>query len=459
MTPPFVKKFDFRGVYQKDITDQDGYYLGLAVQKVLPMKRILIGWDTRKASKQLAFNFIQAFQGTEVEINYIDICPIDFVTAGANAFEFDFSVMFTGSHNPWDWTGLLMHTKDGASVEGELVTQIVAAYEEVKKKPYVAPNVNLADHINFQPMVESTYVDKIHQLMTLEEIKPLKVAVDIGDGSGSKALAILERILPEVTFTRINDRNLYDVKTPHVADPSNLENMQQLIEVVKEGGFDCGFAFDSDADRVLGIDEKGNYINGSLIGSAMIDNNDSLNMSFHNFGYAVECGSSMHNTALNYDQVETLPVPVGRSIMRRLIREETVDLAVENVGHFYNKFFFQTDSGAFSLLQVLYWISKHGPLSTLTQKHPDGQRTQFTKPKEADDDHAIETLASAITDQFKELSLKKIMVDGIRYEFYDHDQLVSWFAIRDSGYEPIKKYYFGSLEENAFKFLSAKILK
>lgn len=459
MLPPFVKKFDFRGVYGKDITDQDAFYLGLAIQSSLHLKRILVGWDTRASSKELARNFIQAFANTAIEISYIDVCPIDFITAGANAFEFDFSVMFTGSHNPWDWTGLLMHTQGGASVEGELVTKIVEEYEKARHKPYVAPQVDLANFINFQPMVENIYADKIHSLITLEDIKPLKVVVDIGDGSGYKAIDILERILPHVTFTRLNDRRKYDARTPHTADPSNIENMQQLMEAVKKGNFDCGFAFDSDADRALGVDEKGNYVNGSLIGSAMMDNNETLNLSFRNFGYAVECGPSMYNTALTFEGVQAIPVPVGRSIMRRLVREEKVDLAVENVGHFYNKFFFMTDSGAFSLVQILYWISMHGALSTLATKHPDGQRTQFSLPKEPDSGEALEKLSQTINQKFTDREQRKIDVDGIRYEFYQGKTLTTWYAMRPSGYEPIEKYYFGSLDEKDYAYLQEKIQK
>lgn len=459
MLPPFVKKFDFRGVYDKDIVDKDAFYLGLAIQKVLPLKRILIGWDTRASSKALALNFMQAFQDTDSELNYIDVCSIDFITAGANAFEFDFSVMFTGSHNPWDWTGLLMHTAGGASVEGDLVNKIVEEYGKALNTPYVEPQITLSDYINFQPMVENIYAQKIEELITLEEIKPLKVLVDLGDGSGFKALDILERLLPQVSFKRLNDRKKYDADTPHTADPSNIENMQQLMDEVKEGNYDCGFAFDSDADRVLGVDEKGNYINGSLIGSAMMDNNEALHLSFRKFGYAVECGPSMYNTALKMDEVQAIPVPVGRSIMRRLIREDEVDLAVENVGHFYNKFFFQTDSGAFSLVQVLFWMSTHGPLSTLAKEHPDGKRTQFTLPKEGKQESGLEKLSHDINQKFADRVLKKIDVDGIRYEFYTGNDLTTWYAIRPSGYEPIEKYYFGSLNEEDYQFLHEKIHK
>ena len=119
---------------------------------------------------------------------------------------------------------------------------------------------------------------------------------------------------------------------------------------------------------------------------------------------------------------------------------------------------FQTDSGAFSLIQVLFWISTHGPLSTLATKHPDGQRTQFILPKEADET-SLEKLSHEINQKFVDRAQKKIDVDGIRYEFYNGEKLMTWYAVRASGYEPIEKYYFGSLNDDDYEFLRTKIRK
>lgn len=461
MQPAFVKKFDFRGIYNKDIFDKDAYYLGLAIAQTIPLKKVLVGWDTRVSSKQLAMRFIQALQDKGIEICYLDTCPIDFVTAGAYAFDFDFSVMFTGSHNTWEWSGLLMHTKDGVSVEGETVTQIIKNYNEVSKDSYKEKQVNLADHTNFLVRLQKVYKEKITSLIPLDTIKEMRVVVDLGDGSGSKSLDVLQKLLPQVTFERLNDRKLYNADSPHTADPSNIENMEQLMKKVRDERFDCGFAFDSDADRVLAVDETGNYINGSLIGSAMIDGLSKTQKNIKTFGYAVECGPAMSNTvsSLKKPDIKVIPVPVGRSILRRMIREGHVDVGVENVGHFYVKDFFMTDSGAFSIVLTLYWMSLFGPLSLLRQKHPDGQRTQFHLPQVVDQEAQLESLVKEINPYFKEYEQKKIDIDGIRYEFYKNGKLISWYAMRPSGYEKIEKYYFGSLDEKDYTYLQEKIKK
>lgn len=462
--PPFVKKFDFRGVYNTEIKNQDAFYLALAIKKIFPLKKVLVGWDTRVSSKNLAMNFIHGLENSDIEISYVETCPIDYVTCGAYAFDFDFSVMFTGSHNTWDWTGLLMHTQGGVSVEGKTVSSIVESYNQVLQEPYTAPAINLANFLNAQEKIEVVYQKKIQSLIPLEQIKKLNVIVDLGDGSGSKSLDLIERLLPQVEFTRLNDRKLYDAQSSHTADPSESKNMQQLMETMKKNGYDGGFAFDSDADRVLAVDETGAYINGSLIGSAIIEAFTHLAKHDNTYGYAVECGPAMYNAVVDIhkkmnSQISALPVPVGRSILRRMIRDDAVDVAVENVGHFYVKEFFMTDSAAFSLVIVLYWISIFGSLFSLRDKHPDGKRIQFSLPLAENQDTNIQKIIETITSHFAQKQIKKIEIDGIRYEILEADYLQSWFTVRQSGYEKINKYYFGSLNDDDYRFLQETIKK
>lgn len=456
MTPPFVKKFDFRGVYGKDIVDKDAYYLGKAVVEVLQPQKVLIGWDTRVSSRNLALRFMSALSEHKVDISYMDRCSIDFVTSGAQALDFDFSVMFTGSHNPWDWTGLLMHTKGGNSVQGAMVEKLVAAYVAASTAPYTDKQVDLSVcHDVFNHLAE-VLAGRIAKLIPLAQIPSLKVVVDVGDGSGTASLTVLERLLPQVQFVRLNDRKLYDANSSHTADPSNLANMQDLMGEMKKGGYDAGFAFDSDADRVLAVDEKGNYLNGSFYGSAIVDVFAKLGIADTAIGYAVDCGPALYNTVTATGKpFSIVPIPVGRSIIRGMVMEQTLDVGVENVGHFYIKDFFMTDSGAFSLVIILYWLTISAPLSTLSEKHQDGQRGQKFVEVSPVQEEAGKKLVEAITARFADREIKIITVDGIRYEIFNGAVLESWFAMRRSGYENIEKYFWGSIDATIFDELSA----
>lgn len=455
--PPFVKKFDFRGIYGKDIKDEDAFYVGLALLEVLSPKKILIGWDTRVSSKNLALHFIEACKDKNIEISYLDKVSIDYVTVGAVTFDFDLSIMFTGSHNTWEWSGLLIHTKGGISLAGETVSEIVRAYNNVKNTPYDFKEPDLSPFINFKSPVEKVYKEKLQTLIPLSEIKEMEVVVDLGDGSGSSSLTLLETLIPQVKIKRMCDRNLYDKDSVHIADPSEIKNMTDLVEVMKEGKYSAGFSFDSDADRVLAIDEAGGYINGSVLAGGLIECFASLGISSKRVGYAVECGPSLYNTVVDInktikDPIQMIPIPVGRSVVRNLIFTDKIDVGVENVGHFYVKDFFMTDSAIFIMCVTLYWMSQNGNLSSLSKKHPDGLRKQSTIPNN-DRKQTDEMIENNISSQFANNVTKKINVDGVRLEVFNGAYMSSWYTIRKSGYEPIEKIYYGSLDDETFSYL------
>lgn len=452
--PPFVKKFDFRGIYGEDLKDEDAFFLALALKNVYNPKKILLGWDTRTSSKTLALNFMQALVETDIEISYLDRVPIDFVTASARAFSFDLSIMFTGSHNPWNWTGLLMHKKGGGSIEGDIVNDIVAEYHNAKQASYKEPAIDLRYYQNFEQDIERVYKERLKKLLPLSEFLSQKVLVDLGDGP-TKALDILIELLPQVTFDKLNSRGIYDENTEHPADPAEVKNVEQARGEVIAKKYDCAFVFDSDGDRVLAVDEKGAYINGSTFASGILPMACALGMSTQNVGYAVECGPALYNTVVDVNKtavkkINIEPTPVGRSRVRSLLFDGSIDIGVENVGHFYIKDFFMTDSAVFAMALMLFWMTQNGSLSKLPKRHPDGERAQGSVPKN-DGDRAEENIEKEFTVSFS--NNKKITTDGIRLEDFKGEYMSSWCTMRHSGYEPIEKYYFGALDEEDYKSL------
>ena len=450
--PPFVKKFDFRGKYGQDLKDEDAFYLALALKNVFKPRKILLGWDTRASSKNLAFNFMQALKDTDIEISYLSLVSIDFVTASARAFTFDLSIMFTGSHNPWDWTGLLMHTKGGVSIEGEVVDRIITEYKIANEIPYVKPDIDLTHYENFEPDIERVYREKLKKLLPVNEFLPKKILVDLGDGP-TKALDILIQLLPQVTIDKLNNKGVYDENTPHIADPSEEKNVEQARSELLAQNYDCAFVFDSDGDRVLALDEHGNYINGSTLASGVVTVASALDISMQNVGYAVECGPSLYNTIIDINktaqkEINIKPIPVGRSRVRSLLFNGEIDIGVENVGHFYIKDFFMTDSAVFILATILYWMTLNGNLSKLQKRHPDGNRTQGSTSKN-DAENIEDIIKGEFESEFE--NSKEIYVDGIRLENFNGEYMQDWCTTRHSGYEPVEKYYFGSLNNQNYE--------
>ena len=93
--------------------------------------------------------------------------------------------------------------------------------------------------------------------------RPMKVAVDCGNGTGSLvAVQLLEAIGVEVTPLFCDS----DPTFPnHHPDPTVDANLEDLIRAVRDTPHDMGVAFDGDADRIGAIDENGDIVRGDML--------------------------------------------------------------------------------------------------------------------------------------------------------------------------------------------------
>ena len=57
----------------------------------------------------------------------------------------------------------------------------------------------------------------------------------------------------------------------HPADPSNKDNLKEIIKLFKEKKLDFGVAFDGDADRAVFIDDTGKVVSGSMMTTLIAD--------------------------------------------------------------------------------------------------------------------------------------------------------------------------------------------
>ena len=57
----------------------------------------------------------------------------------------------------------------------------------------------------------------------------------------------------------------------HPADPSDSENLVELVKLVQKNKYEFGVAFDGDADRAVFSDNQGNIISGSIMTAIISD--------------------------------------------------------------------------------------------------------------------------------------------------------------------------------------------
>src|SRR5262249_62047001 len=157
------------------------------------------------------------------------------------------AVAVTGSHNPPEYNGLKM-VLAGTTLAGEDVQNLRQRIASGK----LASGAGRHRRVDLR----EAYLKRITSDVRLA--RPMKIAVDCGNGAaGATAAELSRRLGCEVI-------ELYcqvDGRFPnHHPDPSHPENLQELIALVKKERAEIGIAFDGDGDRLGVGTAKGDII-------------------------------------------------------------------------------------------------------------------------------------------------------------------------------------------------------
>jgi phosphomannomutase len=269
--------------------------------------------------------------------------------------------MITASHNPARYNGIKL-CREGARPVG---ADTGLAELRVLAEQGVPPIEGAPGRITSRDLL-SAYAAHLKTLVDLSGIRPLKVAVDAGNGMAGHTVPKVFEGLP------IDLVPLYfelDGTFPnHEANPIDPKNLVDLQHAVVSSGADIGLAFDGDADRCFVVDERGEIVPPSVL-TALIAVRE----------LAKEPGATIiHNliTSRAVPEIVTehggVPVRtrVGHSFIKARMAETGAIFGGEHSGHFYFRDFWFADSGMLAALHVLAALgSQDGPLSPLLSEY------------------------------------------------------------------------------------------
>ncbi|MDD1676213.1 MAG: phosphopentomutase/phosphoglucosamine mutase [Methanomicrobiales archaeon] len=227
-------------------------FVELAVQVGSAMGRwgqsVVVGMDTRTTSPLLAQAVTAGCLANGVQVRSCGIAPTPSVAYASR--HADAGCMVTASHNPEEYNGLKLFNPDGSSF-----TQVQQAEmeEELRQK-------HAAD---WKGQEKSTWLDAtgIHRSAILDALSPatgITAVLDCGNGAGSVlSPSLLQEAGVQVRCLNCNVSGRF-------ARPSEplAENLGHVSAMVVKSGADCGIAHDGDADRMVGFDRRGRYVDG-----------------------------------------------------------------------------------------------------------------------------------------------------------------------------------------------------
>ena len=409
------KSYDIRGVFGDTLTLQDAYKIGYSFAKFVDSESILIGHDGRLSNMEMLNAVTSGISNIGKSVLYIGLVPTDVIYSLSGLLNLP-GVIITASHNPKEYNGLKL-CNSGAVPIGEH-----SGLLEIKNN---IKNIDLGVISNFNLETNNElglYFEHIQKLVKPEKIdSQIKFGVDGGNGAIGSVFNDL------TTIYNFNCEKLYmevNGNFPnHPADPSNKENLKEIIKLVQEKKLDFGVAFDGDADRAVFIDDTGKVISGSmmttLIADYLSEKNSSLKVVYN-------VNVSPHALSiLESKNISLFRCKVGHSNIKAMMKELDADFGGEHSAHFYYKDNYFADSAILTLLMLMSIISERGEkVSSMIDKYnfpPSSGEINFVVD---DVGSSLEKIKTVFTGNFDEL-------DGLSY--FDQN---FWFNVRGSNTEP-----------------------
>ena len=415
------KAYDVRGTVPDELTPDIAYRIGRAVVAFLDAGEVVVGRDMRVSGPSLSAALIDGMRDQGADVTDIGLVSTDTLYFAVGKYGYPAGVMITASHNPANYNGFKICREDARALSMD--TGIGDIRDLVVSGNFPEPRGKRGDLT--EKNVLEAYAEHALSMIDPANIKPLKIAVDAGNGmAGVLVPPVFEKLPCEIVPLYFE---LDGTFPNHEANPIEPENIRDLQRTVITQNCDRGVAFDGDADRMFLIDERGEFIGGDMT-TAMV----SLELLKHN------PGSTIVYNLINSRTVPELieenggnPVRsrVGHSYIKALMREEDAIFGGEHSGHFYFRDNWYADSGLIAMLTVLQLISDADQsLSQILDPIDSRVRSGEINTEVEDIEATVERVEAFYTEQGADID----HLDGLTVGFDDW-----WFNLRASNTQPL----------------------
>jgi phosphomannomutase/phosphoglucomutase len=439
VNPQIFRKYDIRGVVDEDIGEEDVVSIGKGVGTYLRAEnrpQVIVGRDCRLSSDRYRELLVEGLLATGCDVLDIGVCPTPVFYFSIRHFKRHGGVIITASHNPPEYNGF----KVCSGYDTLFGKQIQEVRRIIEKDDFTkgAGRVETADPV-------TPYRKFLQHNVKLS--KSMKVGIDAGNGTaGVVAVPILKELGCEV-FDLYCDM---DGSFPnHEADPTVVENMGDLVALVRERELDLGIGFDGDGDRIGVIDDRGNIIWGDQL--MIIYAREILTRKPGAvFISEVKCSQTL------YDDIErhggrAIMWKTGHSLIKQKMKEVKAELAGEMSGHmFFADRYFGYDDAIYASCRLLEILGATG--KTISELLSDVPKT-YTTPEirvPCPDDKKFEVVKD-VTAYFRQRQ-KIIDIDGARVLFEG-----GWGLVRASNTQPVLVLRFEAFSPDRLSEIRSRV--
>ena len=401
------KAYDIRGIVGKTLTVEGTEAIGRAIgsqARELGQDKVCIARDGRLSGPSLSQALARGLQAAGVQVIDVGQVTTPMLYFATHHLQTGSGVMVTGSHNPPDYNGLKM-VVGGETLSGDAIQQL---------RKRIESNQMASGRGSYsQADVAEAYLKRIIGDIKLK--RKMRIAVDCGNGvPGAFAPDLFRRLGCDVEelFCEV-DGNFPN----HHPDPSQPENLQDLIAALKKGDAEIGLAFDGDGDRLGVVTKRGQVIFPDrqlmMFAADVLARNPGAEILFD-----VKCTRNLAPWIREHGGKPTM-WKTGHSLIKAKMKETGSLLAGEMSGHvFFKERWYGFDDGAYAGARLLEILSGVADIQAAFDRLPDSINTPELQIKlgEGENYALIEKLQKgAVFSTAREI----IKIDGLRVEYVD----------------------------------------
>ncbi|MGV8074059.1 MAG: phosphomannomutase/phosphoglucomutase [Syntrophobacteraceae bacterium] len=420
MNSKIFREYDIRGLVDEEIDDTDVVLIGKAFGTYMGRQGarfVAIGRDCRLSSERYRDLLLEGLLSTGLDVVDIGMCPTPLLYFALRHLNRDGGIMITASHNPPEYNGFKIcngfDTIYGAEIQK--IRLIAESGDFVTGRGRVSDCDILTPYVDF-------VINNIHIK------RKLRIGVDTGNATGGPvALPILEKLGVEAYPLHCEVDGTFP---NHEPDPTVMENMQDLISLVKQENLDLGVAYDGDCDRLGVVDNQGEIVYGDKL--MIIFAREILSRRpGATFVSEVKCSKTLYDDLRNRGG-NPIMWRTGHSLIKAKMKQVDAELAGEMSGHvFFKDRYFGFDDGIYSSCRLLEILASTG--KTIPELL-EGIPYTYTTPeiRVACADEIKFDVVEKATSEFKLKGYEVIDIDGARIVFQD-----GWGLLRASNTQPV----------------------
>jgi phosphoglucosamine mutase len=414
------RAYDIRGVYGKDLTEEVIQTIGRALASYVGgrNKTVLVGKDVRLSSDPLGKALTGGLLSGGLDVEDIGTVTTPILNFASAHYGRDGGVMVTASHNPPDWNGLKIWTKNGFISMGMGMEALRDSALKGEFKP--SPRGRLRQNPNAIP----DYINYVSEKTKIG--RRLDVVADPGNGS---CCLLMPNVFKKTGLNATVINGEPDGSFPaHSPEPSE-ETVSEVQKLVLRQRADFGVGFDGDGDRAIFVDEKGRMVSNTAIFIILAEH----------FLRKTKGAAVVYEVSCSLAVEETIKALGGKPVLCRVGHTYIVDeitkadavFGGETSGHFYFRDVYGFDDAVYTSLKIAEVLSKKGvEFSEVVDSIPQYPRIPLKNYACPDEKkfRVVEDLAR----EFAEAGYRTVIIDGVKVVEDD-----GWFLIRISNTQPL----------------------